>query len=62
MVPLGRLEEVGVVELLLLTVTILEVGEMVVEVVVVAFGNTICTLHRSSVQQQKYMPGESSTG
>ena len=62
MVPLGRLEEVGVVELLLLTVTILEVGEMVVKVVVVSFGNTICTLHRSSVQQQKYMLGESLTG
>ena len=62
LVPLGRPEEVGLVELVLLTVMILEVGEMVVKVVVVSFGNSIWTLHRSSVQQQKKTPRASLTG
>ena len=53
-VSLGRREVVGVVGGSVgLTVTDVEVGEVVAEVGAVSFGNTICTLHRFSVQQQK---------
>ena len=53
-VPLGRWEVVGVGGSVRLTVTDVEVVEdMGAEVVTVPFGNTICTLQRFSVQQQK---------